>query len=203
MPATSRVSAPLDSVQHQNEDEALSSIISGIYDAALDPGRWCEVLAAIAGFVGGQAGGLLSKEPAQGWARRRSLCRRRSPISRELPGTLFELLPALTRAVRRASAGRQHSGARALQRVPAGAILPGVGATAGLARRRQYHRRKVGTVLLHLQRGARRGQRHGRLRNAPAHDASRRRTSGGPRSCGTRWMASGPKSQPLRRPSTG
>jgi DNA-binding CsgD family transcriptional regulator/PAS domain-containing protein len=63
MPATSRVSAPLDSVQHQNVDEALSSIISGIYDAALDSGRWCEVLAAIAGFVGGQAGGLLSKSP--------------------------------------------------------------------------------------------------------------------------------------------
>ena len=63
MPATSRVSAPLDSVKHQNEDEALSSIISGIYDAALDAGRWCDVLAAIAGFVGGQAGGLLSKSP--------------------------------------------------------------------------------------------------------------------------------------------
>jgi DNA-binding CsgD family transcriptional regulator/PAS domain-containing protein len=61
MPATGRVSAPLDSVKHQNEDEVLSNIISGIYDAALDAGRWGDVLTDTAEFVGGQAGVLLSK----------------------------------------------------------------------------------------------------------------------------------------------
>jgi PAS domain-containing protein len=63
MPATCRVSTPLDSVKHQNEDKALSGIISGIYDAALDAGRWPDVLSDIAEFVGGQAGVLLSKAP--------------------------------------------------------------------------------------------------------------------------------------------
>jgi DNA-binding CsgD family transcriptional regulator len=63
MPATARISAPLDSVKHQNDDEALSSIISGIYEAALDAGRWCDVLTDIAEFTGGQAGVLLSKIP--------------------------------------------------------------------------------------------------------------------------------------------
>jgi DNA-binding CsgD family transcriptional regulator/PAS domain-containing protein len=63
MPATARISAPLDSLKHQDDDEALSSIISGIYEAALDAGRWCDVLTDIAEFTGGQAGVLLSKIP--------------------------------------------------------------------------------------------------------------------------------------------
>ena len=63
MPATGQVSTPLDSVKYQNDDAALSDIISGIHDAALDAGRWRDVLSDIAEFVGGQAGVLLSKKP--------------------------------------------------------------------------------------------------------------------------------------------
>jgi DNA-binding CsgD family transcriptional regulator/PAS domain-containing protein len=63
MPATGQVSTPLDSVKYQSEDAALSDIISGIYDAALDAGRWRDVLSDIAEFTGGQAGVLLSKRP--------------------------------------------------------------------------------------------------------------------------------------------
>lgn len=44
------------------ETEALSLLVGGIYDAALDPARWPSVLGALARFVGGQAAGLLSKD---------------------------------------------------------------------------------------------------------------------------------------------
>jgi DNA-binding CsgD family transcriptional regulator/PAS domain-containing protein len=46
------------------DDKAtLSPLIGDIYDAALDPALWTDVLASITDFVGGQAGGLLSKDP--------------------------------------------------------------------------------------------------------------------------------------------
>jgi len=41
---------------------ALTNLIGNIYDAVLDPGLWTGVLAGIADFVDGQAGGLLSKD---------------------------------------------------------------------------------------------------------------------------------------------
>jgi DNA-binding CsgD family transcriptional regulator len=44
------------------EAEQLSSLVGDIYDAALDPSLWSGVLARTAGFVGGQAAGLLSKD---------------------------------------------------------------------------------------------------------------------------------------------
>jgi DNA-binding CsgD family transcriptional regulator len=43
----------------------LNSLIAGIYDAALDSALWSEVLARIAGFVDGQVGGLLAKDPTR------------------------------------------------------------------------------------------------------------------------------------------
>lgn len=43
-------------------DQGLTQLIGEIYDAALDPPRWTNVLAKIATFVGGQAAGLLSKD---------------------------------------------------------------------------------------------------------------------------------------------
>lgn len=45
------------------DDEALSHLIGEIYDAALDPAKWPSALAKSAVFVGGQAAGLLSKNP--------------------------------------------------------------------------------------------------------------------------------------------
>jgi len=46
------------------DDKAtLSPLIGDIYDAALDPALWTNVLASLTDFVGGQAGGLLSKDP--------------------------------------------------------------------------------------------------------------------------------------------
>jgi DNA-binding CsgD family transcriptional regulator len=44
------------------DDETLTHLIGHIYDAALDDSLWPEVLAAIGEFVGGQAGGILSKD---------------------------------------------------------------------------------------------------------------------------------------------
>jgi DNA-binding CsgD family transcriptional regulator len=46
------------------EDERLSRLIACAYDAALDSARWSGVLAMIADFLGGVAGGLLSKDLA-------------------------------------------------------------------------------------------------------------------------------------------
>jgi len=45
------------------DDEELSHLIGEIYDAALDPAKWPIALAKSALFVGGQAAGLLSKNP--------------------------------------------------------------------------------------------------------------------------------------------
>jgi DNA-binding CsgD family transcriptional regulator/PAS domain-containing protein len=42
--------------------EPVSSLIADIYDAALDPTLWTDALPAICEFVGGQAGGIVSKD---------------------------------------------------------------------------------------------------------------------------------------------
>jgi DNA-binding CsgD family transcriptional regulator len=44
------------------EDQRLTQLIGDIYDTALDATRWTNVLTKIAGFVGGQAAGLLTKD---------------------------------------------------------------------------------------------------------------------------------------------
>jgi DNA-binding CsgD family transcriptional regulator/PAS domain-containing protein len=44
------------------EQQRLTSLISNIYDTALDTALWPDVLAAVADFVGGQATGLLVKD---------------------------------------------------------------------------------------------------------------------------------------------
>src|SRR5262249_3181056 len=49
--------------RHMNEQVRLSRLIAGIYDAALEAGRWPEALARVVDFVGGHGGGLLAKEP--------------------------------------------------------------------------------------------------------------------------------------------
>ena len=54
MPATS----------HKCETAKLNRLAGSIYDAALDPALWTDVLAAIADFVGGQAAGLVTKDYA-------------------------------------------------------------------------------------------------------------------------------------------
>ena len=46
----------------ETETENLSSLIGDIYDAAFDPALWPAILAEIVRFVGGQAGGLLTKD---------------------------------------------------------------------------------------------------------------------------------------------
>ena len=46
----------------EEEEQGLTQLIGGIYDAALGSSRWPDVLAQIANFVGGQAAGLLSKD---------------------------------------------------------------------------------------------------------------------------------------------
>lgn len=46
------------------ETEHLSALIGDIYDAALDPGLWCETLAGCTQFVGGSAAAIYAKYPA-------------------------------------------------------------------------------------------------------------------------------------------
>lgn len=45
-----------------SQQQRLSSLISSVYDTALDTALWPDVLAAVADFVGGQASGLLVKD---------------------------------------------------------------------------------------------------------------------------------------------
>ncbi len=46
------------------EYEKLADLIGDIHDTVLDPALWTKVLAGISDFVGGQAGCLVSKDPA-------------------------------------------------------------------------------------------------------------------------------------------
>ncbi len=47
-----------------SEQVTFSRMLSGIYDATTEPGRWSEVLADVVAFVGGHGGGLLAKDSA-------------------------------------------------------------------------------------------------------------------------------------------
>jgi DNA-binding CsgD family transcriptional regulator len=53
--------ADTTSGSHLRDDDILTCLIGHVYDAALDPALWTGVLAQIGEFVGGQAGGILSK----------------------------------------------------------------------------------------------------------------------------------------------
>ncbi|MBX9845301.1 MAG: LuxR C-terminal-related transcriptional regulator [Xanthobacteraceae bacterium] len=64
MPAAHQISALPHPADHQREKETLTGLIGGIYDAALDPAAWSDVLPEIAAFAGGQACGFLSKDAA-------------------------------------------------------------------------------------------------------------------------------------------
>jgi hypothetical protein len=44
------------------EAEQVLSLVGDIYDAALDPTLWTDALPAIGEFVGGQGGGIVSKD---------------------------------------------------------------------------------------------------------------------------------------------
>jgi DNA-binding CsgD family transcriptional regulator len=44
------------------DNEVLTGLVGHIYDAALDPALWTDALAGIGEFVGGRAGGILSKD---------------------------------------------------------------------------------------------------------------------------------------------
>jgi DNA-binding CsgD family transcriptional regulator len=61
-PATRRGSILTRSASSRRDDEILTRLIGHIYDAALDAALWPWVLARIGEFVGGQAGGILSKD---------------------------------------------------------------------------------------------------------------------------------------------
>src|SRR3982750_652380 len=45
-----------------SEKRKLTSLTTSIYDAALDPALWPDVLASLAEFTGGQVGGLIVKD---------------------------------------------------------------------------------------------------------------------------------------------
>ena len=48
-------------MSYMREYEKLTDLTGDIYDAALEPTLWTGVIAEITDFVGGQAGGLISK----------------------------------------------------------------------------------------------------------------------------------------------
>jgi DNA-binding CsgD family transcriptional regulator len=60
-PATRRVSVLPHSASYPRDDEILTRLIGHVYDAALDAALWPGALARIGEFVGGRAGGILSK----------------------------------------------------------------------------------------------------------------------------------------------
>ena len=53
---------PSDTNMRKHGRPELGQVIEDIYDAALDSGRWADIIAEIAAFVGGQAGGLALKD---------------------------------------------------------------------------------------------------------------------------------------------
>ena len=57
-PSVPRSARPIDG---SHDEETLRRLIAMIYDAALVPGLWSDTLAQIGNFVGGEGGGLLSK----------------------------------------------------------------------------------------------------------------------------------------------
>jgi DNA-binding CsgD family transcriptional regulator len=61
-PASRHSLLSASSAGYLRDDEILTCLIGHIYDAALDPALWTSVLARIGEFVGGQAGGILSKD---------------------------------------------------------------------------------------------------------------------------------------------
>jgi DNA-binding CsgD family transcriptional regulator len=61
-PASNRLPVVSRSATPVRDEEMLTHLIGHIYDAALDSARWTDVLAKIGEFVGGEAGGLLSKD---------------------------------------------------------------------------------------------------------------------------------------------
>jgi DNA-binding CsgD family transcriptional regulator len=52
----------MQTVNHMREVENLTCLIGGVYDAALDPRLWSDVLAKTAEFVGGSSAALFSKD---------------------------------------------------------------------------------------------------------------------------------------------
>jgi hypothetical protein len=50
------------------QEEQLPDLIGDIYDAALDPSLWSEVVGKAARFVGGSAAAIFSKSPSPGVA---------------------------------------------------------------------------------------------------------------------------------------
>ena len=61
-PASRHSLLSASSASYLRDDEILTCLIGHIYDAALDLALWTSVLAQIGEFVGGQAGGILSKD---------------------------------------------------------------------------------------------------------------------------------------------
>jgi DNA-binding CsgD family transcriptional regulator len=59
----SRSGTPSRANEQMNEQVRVSRLIAGIYDAALEPARWPEVLTRVVDFVGGHGGCLLAKDP--------------------------------------------------------------------------------------------------------------------------------------------
>ena len=60
--STRRVTMPVRSTSNLRDDEILTALVGHIYDAALDPALWNDVLSRIGEFVGGRAGGIISKD---------------------------------------------------------------------------------------------------------------------------------------------
>jgi hypothetical protein len=50
---------------NMNDMQRLSALIGEIYDAAVDPSLWCDVLGKTAGFVGGTSATLFSKDASR------------------------------------------------------------------------------------------------------------------------------------------
>jgi DNA-binding CsgD family transcriptional regulator/PAS domain-containing protein len=57
-----RRAAVSPSARDLSDDEMLTRLVAHIYDAALDSALWIDVLPRMGAFVGGQAGGILSKD---------------------------------------------------------------------------------------------------------------------------------------------
>jgi hypothetical protein len=88
--------------------ENISSLIEGIYDAALEPSRWADVIIGINDFVGGRASGIVSKNSISKFGVTHYYCGADPYYIQLYSETHLQIRPARDLAAVRK--GRQHSG---------------------------------------------------------------------------------------------
>ena len=152
------------------EVSQVSSLIADIYDAAVDPALWADVLGKAGDFVGGSAAVLYSKDATRKSANIYYDDGRIDPHYKQLYLDQYVKLDPTSTAefFVRDRATCRHRRPRPLRRVPSNAPLPGVGAPAGPGGPLAGGARAISDEHCLLRRLSRSRGWHRRRRDAPA-----------------------------------